>query len=194
MRDNFPVVLDANVLLPMPLADTLLRLGALRLYLPRWSEEIMAEVSRNLVEKFGKTTEQARHRHEQIRQHFPESWVEGYHDLIPVLRNEPKDRHVLAVAIRSGSELIVTYNQKDFPADALDPYDVSVIGPSTFLANLHELEPQLVHQCLQQQATAIGKDLGFLLERLAVNVPAFVARFRAGMEAAEDNVDPGSPW
>jgi hypothetical protein len=38
----------------MPLADTLLRLAAEpHLYQPKWSDQIMAEVSRTLEEKFG---------------------------------------------------------------------------------------------------------------------------------------------
>ena len=45
MRSALPVVLDACVLIPMPLADTLLRLAAgPRLFLPKWSDQIMVEV------------------------------------------------------------------------------------------------------------------------------------------------------
>jgi hypothetical protein len=41
---DFVVVLDACVLIPAPLRDTLLRLAEHPcLYVPRWSEEIMAE-------------------------------------------------------------------------------------------------------------------------------------------------------
>jgi hypothetical protein len=73
---NFPVVLDACVLIPMPLADTLLRLAAgPRLYLPRWTDQIMAEVSRNLQENIGLSAEQAAYREGEIRRHFPEAWV-----------------------------------------------------------------------------------------------------------------------
>jgi hypothetical protein len=60
VRGDFPAILDACVLIPMPLADTLLRLGAgPRLYLPRWTDQIMAEVSRNLVETFGLSEDKA---------------------------------------------------------------------------------------------------------------------------------------
>jgi predicted nucleic acid-binding protein len=117
---NFPVVLDSCVLIPMPLADTLLRLAAgPRLYLPKWTDQIMAEVSCNLQENFGLSTEQAAYRESEIRRHFPESWIEGYEELIPSMTNNEKDRHVLAAAVRSNSEVIVTYNRKDFPQAAL---------------------------------------------------------------------------
>jgi hypothetical protein len=45
MREERRVVLDACVLIPMPLADTLLRLAETpRPYSPRWSGAIMDEV------------------------------------------------------------------------------------------------------------------------------------------------------
>jgi hypothetical protein len=43
VRADFPVVLDACVLILMPLADTLLRLVSdPRLYLPKWTDHIRA--------------------------------------------------------------------------------------------------------------------------------------------------------
>jgi len=133
MRADYSVILDACVLLPMPLADALFRMAEHpRLYVPRWSDEIMDEVSRNLVTKFNHTPEQARHREEQIRKAFPSAWVDnGYKLLTPAMQNDLKDRHVLAAAVRSKSELIVTYNKKDFPESALEPFGVTCKGPSS---------------------------------------------------------------
>ena len=92
MRPDFKVVLDSCVLIPMPLADTLLRLaGGPRLYLPKWTDQIMAEVNRNLVERFGLTDSQVAYRESEIRRHFPEAWVEGYEGLISALSvNAPR--------------------------------------------------------------------------------------------------------
>lgn len=175
MRADFPVVLDACVLIPMPLADTLLRLASdPRLYLAKWTDHIMAEVSRNLQENFGLTAEQAAYRESEIRKHFGEAWVEGYEDLIPSMTNQEKDRHVLAAAVRCGAETIVTYNLRDFQRPALAPYSITAQGPSTFLKNLYQLDPESVLRTLEQQAAAIEKSLGYLLDRLRVNVPGFV--------------------
>lgn len=175
MRADFPVVLDACVLIPMPLADTRLRLAAApRLYLARWTDRIMAEVSRNLMESFGLSAEQTAYRESEIRKHFPEAWIEGYEDLIPAMTNHEKDRHVLAAAVRAQAEIIVTYNRKDFPHASLAPYSISVQGPSAFLKNLYELDREAVLRTLNEQAAAIRKPLEFLLQRLRVNVPAFV--------------------
>jgi hypothetical protein len=42
MRADYRVVLDACVLIPMPLADTLLRMAETpRPFLPRWSQRVM---------------------------------------------------------------------------------------------------------------------------------------------------------
>jgi hypothetical protein len=100
--------------------------------------------------------------------------VEGYEDLIPAMTNHEKDRHVLAAAVRSGAETIVTYNLKDFPRSALASYSITAQGPSTFLKNLYELDSDAVLHTLEQQAAAIDKSFDYLLDRLRVNVPGFV--------------------
>ena len=74
MRADYRVLLDACVLIPMPLADTLLRMAeAPRLYLPKWSQSILDEVTRNLIEKWRMEREKARRREDVIRRHFPEA-------------------------------------------------------------------------------------------------------------------------
>lgn len=103
--------------------------------------------------------------------------MEGYEDLIPSMTNHEKDRHVLAAAVRSGAETIVTYNLKDFPRSALASYSITAQGPSTFLKNLYELDPEGVGHTLEQQAAAIDKSFDYLLDRLRVNVPGFVQMF-----------------
>jgi hypothetical protein len=66
-----PVVLDACVLIPMTLADTLLRLAAdPRLFLPKWSDQIMAEVTRTLQKNFGLSAQKAMYRESEISDIF----------------------------------------------------------------------------------------------------------------------------
>jgi hypothetical protein len=179
----------------MPLADTLLRLASSpRLYSPKWTDQIMAEVSRNLQENFGLTAEKVQYRESEIRRHFPEGWVDGYESLIPVMTNEEKDRHVLAAAVRARSEVIVTYNMKDFPRASLAPYSISAQGPSTFLKNLYELDPVRVMQTMLRQAAAIDQTLPFLLSKLRANVPGFVAMLERAMDASGDTVDSAGEW
>ena len=133
MRADYRVVLDACVLIPMPLADTLLRMAeAPRPYLPKWSQTIMDEVTRNLIAKWEMPVDKARRREEEMRRHFPEAWVEGFEPLIDTMTNDPGDRHVLAAAVRSHCELIVTYNRRHFPAACLQALGDSCAGAFRF--------------------------------------------------------------
>lgn len=176
MKGTLTALLDACVLVPMPLADTLLRLAAgPNLYLPKWSDQIMIEVSRTLQKNFGLSHEKAMYRESELRRHFPEAWVGDYENLIPSMMNDSKDRHVLAAAVRASANVIVTYNLKDFPHSSLMQHSIRAQGPSTFLQTLYGTAPAMVIQTLEDQAAAIGQPLQYLLARLRINVPAFVA-------------------
>ena len=132
---GYQVILDACVLVNAALRDTLLRIAEPpRLYLPRWSEDIMIETTRMLETKLGVTQEQTAHLVGELRKHFEDAWVEGYEPFIPVMANHPKDRHVLAAAVRCGAQTIVTLNLRDFPESALSPWDVVAQSPEAFMA------------------------------------------------------------
>jgi predicted nucleic acid-binding protein len=178
MRADSRVVLDACVLIPMPLADTLLRLAEEpRLYLPKWSHTIMDEVTRNLIQKWNMPPEKAQRRESELRRHFPEAWVEGFEALIEAMTNDSKDRHVLAAAVRAHADLIVTYNRRHFPAASLQTWEIEVRGPSAFLRGLYDLDAGLFACKLHEQAAAIGVSLTRLLQSLAKNAPGFVESF-----------------
>jgi hypothetical protein len=57
----FRVVLDANVLYPFTLRDTLLRAAAANFFQVYWSEQILDEATRNLVSDAIMEEKQARH-------------------------------------------------------------------------------------------------------------------------------------
>jgi predicted nucleic acid-binding protein len=181
MRADYRVLLDACVLIPMPLADTLLRMAEEpRLYLPRWSQLIMNEVTRNLIAKWGMPADKAHRREAEIRRHFPEAWVEGFEPMVELMTNDPGDRHVLAAAVRSHAELIVTYNRRHFPIGSVQSWEIEVQGPSAFLRGLYDLEAGLFVRKLHEQADAIGIALERLLLSLSKNVPGFVEYFCEG--------------
>lgn len=160
MRADYRVLLDACVLIPMPVADSLLRMAeAPRLYLPKWSQTVMDEVTRNLIAKWGLAPEKAYRREDELRRHFPEAWIDGFEPLIEAMTNDPGDRHVLAAAVHSHSELIVTYNRRHFPAEAVRPWDIDIQGPSTFLRGLYDLDAGLFVSKLHEQAASIRAPL-----------------------------------
>ena len=89
---TFAVTLDACVLVPAALRDTLLYTAAAGLYQPHWSEMILSEVERTLVREGMATESQAASLLDKMRFHFPEAGVSGYEELIPAMGNHPKDR------------------------------------------------------------------------------------------------------
>lgn len=118
----FSAVLDANVLYPFSLRDTLLRLAELELYTPLWSDRILEEMSRSLVEH--RITEgQAGRIVQAMRVTFEEAEVGAAEiaRLEPAMTDDAKDRHVLAAAVAADSELVVTFNLADFPPGACEP-------------------------------------------------------------------------
>jgi predicted nucleic acid-binding protein len=181
VTSGYQAVLDACVLVNAALRDTLLRVAEPpRLYLPRWSSEIMDEVTRTLENKLGLSPVQTAHLVGQLRQHFGICWVEGYEPLIPAMGNDPKDRHVLAAAVRTGAQTIVTFNLKDFSAEALAPWDVEAQHPDEFLVHQFHLNPAVVLHKLQQQAEQRG-GLERLLAIHAQTVPTFTDLLRESL-------------
>lgn len=190
---SFRVVLDACVLLPYQLCDVLLRLAESDMYEPLWSDDILNEVERNLVAKFAKTPAQASRRVGQMRENFPVSAVDGYRDLIPTMTNQPKDRHVLAAAVRGGAAAIVTANLTDFRPDALRRYDIEAIHPDEFLQDQLDLDPARTLRCLVEQRDAYTRpafSTNEFYRSLAKTVPMFAAEAERA-EAAR--IDPDTP-
>jgi hypothetical protein len=81
--NEYTAVLDACVLLPMPLCDTLLRLAEEpSLYRPLWSTNILEEIARNLEQKMKRSPEQCQRRVQAMRTAFPEAEVAVPQELV----------------------------------------------------------------------------------------------------------------
>lgn len=174
MSADFPAVLDACVLVQASLRDTLLRLAEKRLFLPRWSEDIIAEVTRTLQNRLGKTKGKTDHLVDELKKSFGDAWVEDYAPLIASVTNDEKDRHVLAAAVKCGAEVIVTFNLKHFLDEALDGWNVEAVHPDDFIIDLYYLNPELVVHTLHEQATTINRALEYILRSLRPSTPKFV--------------------
>jgi len=172
----FPAFLDACVLIPIRLTDLLLRLAEAGTYRALWSDEVLGEVERNLVGRFGLEPVQAKRRLAGMRSAFPDARITGYETLVPAMTNHPKDRHVLAAAARANAAVIVTANLKDFPASALEPYQIEAVHPDDFLLDQLELYPAATLRCLREQVGALERppeSLSEFLERFERTVPGF---------------------
>lgn len=143
---SFTALFDACVLHPAVLRDLLLQVATTGLFRARWSatihEEWMASVLRARPEL---TREQLARTRELMDAHSRDCLVTRYEGLMAGLKlPDPKDRHVLAAAIRGRADVIVTYNLSDFPAAALAPYDLAAQHPDDFLGYLCDLHPEAV--------------------------------------------------
>lgn len=148
------VLLDACVLVPVSLCDTLLRAAEKGLYTPLWSDEILDEVRRALhrVEPhLGTSRVESRFRLMNLA--FDNARVTGHLGTVPGLQlPDPDDRHVVSAAVLAGASAIVTANIKDFPADVLAEYDLAVMTPDEFLVDLLESDPDAMSAVIDQQA------------------------------------------
>jgi hypothetical protein len=91
-----------------------------------------------------------------MTQAVPDCMVTGFESLIDGLSlPDPKDRHVLAAAVRSGAQAIVTFNLKDFPEARLKAYDVEALHPDDFVLATIDLSPAAVITALTEQAAAL---------------------------------------
>lgn len=177
----FSVVLDTCVLYPAHLRDAILRLAERGLYRALWSADIVEELRRNLVELdidplvVGRLLG-------QMALAFPNAEVSGYESLLDGLTCDPKDRHVLAAAVRADAGAIVTFNISDFPDASIQPFDVEVIHPDAFLLDQLDLAPVAVVDELTRQAEAnrrAPRTRAQLLDALdRAGVPAFADEVR----------------
>ena len=143
MHSLFTALFDANVFYPAPLRDLLLQLAYTGLFRARWTDEIMDEWINSLLKNRDDLTagqlERTRHK---INSSVLDCLVVDYECLVEGLSlPDPKDRHVLAAAIRAQAQVVVTFNLKDFPPKTLSKFDIEAQHPDTFLRYQMDLNP-----------------------------------------------------
>ncbi|MFO5473828.1 MAG: putative toxin-antitoxin system toxin component, PIN family [Dolichospermum sp.] len=175
------VVLDACVLIPLYLRDTLLTTAEAGLYMPYWSEKILDETTRNIVliaKKAEKdvSAEKIQNLEKTMKKAFPEAMTEVTVGLEDLMRNDPKDRHVLAAAVIAKADIIVTTNLKDFDHKALTPWNVKAQSPDDFLCELFNEYPDEMVQVIQNQVQRYRRHPRTfleLLDKLSKQIPKF---------------------
>lgn len=177
MRADFRVCLDACVLANFGVTDLLLKLAERpRQHLPVWSEEILAEVYRTQTTRLGWPEPLATSFGRELQTYFPEALVTGHQHLIDGLTNHPKDRHVLAAAVYARAEVLLTFNLRDFPDEALAPWGVQARHPQDYLLTLYEMDALQVVSRIGAIAAERGRDQEDVLLRLGKSVPRFASR------------------
>ncbi len=187
-HSSFTAIFDACVLYPAPLRDFLMWLGLSGQFRARWSRDIHEEWKRNLLHKRPDLTRLQLDRTSDLMDRaIPDGLVDGYKEIIEGLTlPDPDDRHVLAAAIRCGASVIVTFNQRDFPADALASYGVESQHPDEFVENLFDLDAAAVVAAAQRQraqlknpALDVDRYLEILFRQGLVQTSKVLATYRA---------------
>jgi predicted nucleic acid-binding protein len=154
---QFVAVLDACVLYPAPIRDILLNLADLEIFLPKWSEIIQDEWMRNLLENRPDLTKAKLSRTvNAMNNTFPDAEVHDFEEMIDFVElPDPNDRHVVAAAIKSKANAIITFNKKDFPNDYLSPYNLVAYDPDAFITLLDELSSEIVREAFNNQLVSL---------------------------------------
>jgi predicted nucleic acid-binding protein len=153
----FVVVYDSCVLHPAPLRDLLIRIAQTGVVRARWTERILDECIESVLEQRKDLKPEALARTRKLMtEAVPDCIVTGYEALEDALKlPDPDDRHVLAAAIHSGAQVIVTFNLNDFPDKALTPYHIEAVHPDDFVLQTIDLTPAVVAQVITEQAAAL---------------------------------------
>ncbi len=139
------MVLDACVLYPTVLREILLGLAKEGLFEPVWSERILRE----WVLATGKISPEApviaAGEAAMARAAFPRALQSAQPQIEAKLSlPDANDIHVLAVAISSHADAIVTFNAQDFPRPMLAEWGIERRDPDGFLWEMHSRNPEIV--------------------------------------------------
>lgn len=141
------VVLDACVLFPTVMREMLMGAAKAGLFEPRWSSRILEEwaLAARKIGPEGETI--ARGEIAILSAYWPKASVPVHQGLEARLYlPDENDIHVLASAIHSSSDAIVTMNAKDFPRNILSEEGVERRDPDGFLWALWSDHPDEIQQ------------------------------------------------
>ena len=164
-------VLDASVLYPAPLRDTLAHLAVYKAYKLRVSQKIHDEWINALLHNRPELSLQKLERTcDLINNIHPQVLVTNYESLIEeITLPDADDCHVLAAAIKCNASVIITNNLKHFPEQVTSTYNIKALSPDKFICKLIDEDAGLVCQAIKEQRSQLRnppKSVQELLETL----------------------------
>ena len=156
-----------------------MQLALTDLFKARWTDQIHQEWIYNLSVNSDIPIEKLNRVKALMDDNVRDAKVEGYEYLIDTVSlPDPDDRHVLAAAIHSYSDAIITKNLKDFPNSELDKYGIEAIHPDDFIVYQFDLNLPLVIHCFKTQRSRLKNPPmeveDFLLKLLQQELPQTV--------------------
>ena len=141
---RYTALLDACVLYPLAMTDSLMSLATAGFFAAKWTTKIEDEWIRSLEKQRPDLAGKLWTRRDGMRDAIPDWEVpESAWSSITdgIVLPDPGDVHVLAAAIAGHADCIVTANLKDFPNLVLMQYGIEAIDPDTFIINQWDLDP-----------------------------------------------------
>lgn len=160
----YTALLDTCVLWPSLQRDFLLSLAAEGLYRPVWSSAVLGELweteTAKHVDRGGDAADarwRADHLLEQMRSAFFDAEVEGWERLEGTFGlPDPDDEHLLAAAVVSGAEAVVTDNVRDLPPRLVPP-PVQVLRARDFAFDTVAVSPARARAAVARIAERFGR-------------------------------------
>ena len=177
--------MDTNVLFPFSVMDLLLALSEDGVHTVVWTDALLDEWERVIVDQHRRSPATAAAITAAIRGFFADSKVElaDYQHLVDEMPGrDADDHHHSAAAIAGGASVLLTHNRADFPAKPLARRGLRVADPDTYLCELADEWPDEVDATMARLAgekERPAKSAAELLDDLAhAGVTRFAAKLR----------------
>ncbi len=148
--NRYTALVDACSLVSVWRRNLLLSLAEADFFRLRWSQTILGETERALAKlhhQRGNSDGDARARKAiaAMTKAFPEAMVDDFAQLLanPLGLPDPNDEHVIAAAVKTQAQAIVTENISDFPAELLGKLNLEARTADEFIADTIALEEGL---------------------------------------------------
>lgn len=148
--NRYTALVDACSLVSVWRRNLLLSLAEAEFFRLRWSQTILDETERALAKlhhQRGNSGGDARAGKAiaAMTKAFPEAMVDDFAQLLanPLGLPDPNDEHVIAAAVKTQAQAIVTENISDFPADLLGRLNLEARTADEFIADTIALEEGL---------------------------------------------------
>jgi predicted nucleic acid-binding protein len=168
MAEQRRAFLDANVLRGQLTTDVLLTLAYDDRFEPRWSQGVLDEVRRNRPPNLPEAS--IDRRIATMNKAFPQAMVTDYEHLAPQMQADDKDKHVLAAAVRSESNVLVTENVKDFDPPVSGPHAMKVERTSEFLNRILDEDQGRTVAAMEEMVSRTSREpnsLSGLIDKMA---------------------------
>lgn len=182
------VLVDANILFSRTLRDYFLYLadaGAIEIH---WSRQILDEMSRNLRKQIGLSHSDTDRLEELMNAYIEYALIDvAAEDLVAVegVAMDAKDRHVLAAAISTEADILLTDNTTHFPAGWMADHGIELIDAPGLLKRLAETFPDKLLAAHRQTVRLSPKSEADVLATLESIVGTTVAGIIRDLAADE---------